>query len=408
MPVDSLHLTTSCYAVQGTRFDVASKYSVLEPLGQGSYGIVCAAKNLETDEFCAVKKIENVFEHVAFTKRTLRELRILRLLQSSSPHENIIHFTDLFISGTKHSFEDIYVVSGLMETDLASIIASKQPLSDEHTQFFLYQVLRGIKFVHSARVVHRDLKPRNLLVNANCDLKICDFGLSRVIFEPAYTNVTEYICTRWYRAPEALCSWTTCSFKLDLWSIGCILAEMVNCVPIFPGRNTQHQLELILECLGTPSAEEIAAIPSHKCRLFIESLHLHARKPLKDVVNSSSVLLVNLLGRLLEFNPDRRCTAEQALSHEYLDALSCPEDEPTRDPIDPADFEFERRRLPQHAVREEFFQEIMRYYPDLRSQYLAEEVESGNPYDVRSFPPLAEDGSNPDDDLERCASKGSS
>jgi serine/threonine protein kinase len=123
----------------------------------------------------AVKKIEKAFDHPTFTKRTLRELKIMRLLT----HENILDIRAIQLPMNRESFEEIYVVMELLETDLSSIVKSPQPLSDDHCQFFMYQLLRGMKYMHSAKILHRDLKPRNLLVNSNCDLKICDFGLAR-------------------------------------------------------------------------------------------------------------------------------------------------------------------------------------------------------------------------------------
>merc|ERR1719480_754691 len=144
-------------------------------MSHGACGIVCSALDCESDEQIAVKKIEGDFEH-------------------------------------------IYVVSELMETDLASTLRSSQLLSDDHCQFFLYQLFRGMKYVHAAQVIHRDLKPRNLLVNSNCDLKICDFGLARISFrdqEFQTCPMTEYVCTRWYRAPEVLCSWTDYTTAID-------------------------------------------------------------------------------------------------------------------------------------------------------------------------------------------------
>ena len=187
-----------------------SHYRMTEPVGQGAYGVVCAAEDMRSGICYAVKKIECAFEHRTFTKRTLRELRVLRHLH----HENLLEIFDVRLPYNSDTFEDIYVVSELMETDLASILKSSQPLSESHTQFFLYQLLRGMKFVHSADVVHRDLKPRNLLVNSNCDLKICDFGLARLrdlgLTDPDVPDrefpLTEYVCTRWYRAPEVLCN----------------------------------------------------------------------------------------------------------------------------------------------------------------------------------------------------------
>lgn len=384
MPIDSLELETACYVVHGTRFEVARKYTVLEPVGQGAYGIVCAAKDETTSEHIAIKKIENAFEHITFTKRTLRELRILRHLQ----HENLIGVRTIFLAGTKSKFEDIYVISDLMETDLASILKSMQPLSDDHCQFFLYQILRGMKYVHSAQVIHRDLKPRNLLVNANCDLKICDFGLARVSFEDKgdfqTCPMTEYVCTRWYRAPEVLCSWSDYTKAIDIWSIGCIFAEMLGRKPFFPGNNTQHQLQLITNFLGTPRPEELRKIDNEKCRKFIESLP-HSRgknfDSFRDVVPSA----VDFLHRTLQFDPDRRATVPMCLQHPYLQQLYCPEDEPVRKPLDTADFEFERRKINIDALREELFMEVIRYYPDMCARYTQEQASLGSPYNIGNY-----------------------
>lgn len=373
MPLNSLQQETSCYRVHGTEFQVSQRYTVSKPVGQGAYGIVCAAEDEVLNEQVAIKKIENAFEHITFTKRTLRELRILRHLR----HENIIDVRNIFLPGTKEAFEDIYVISELMETDLASILKSQQPLSDDHSQFFLYQILRGIKYVHSAQVIHRDLKPRNLLVNANCDLKICDFGLARVCFcEEDFRTcpMTEYVCTRWYRAPEVLCSWMDYNSAIDMWSIGCIFAEMLHRKPLFPGLNTQHQLQLIINFLGNPSAEELQKVPNEKCRKFIESLPINQGRHLEMSYSElcggeASPLIIDFLSKTLPFDPESRCTASEALRRPYLSQLYCPEDEPTRGPLDTSDFEFERRRINARILREELFREALRYYPEKHAQY---------------------------------------
>ena len=138
----------------------------------------------------------------------------------------------------------------MMDTDLTQIIKSEQPLTEEHYKFFLYQLLRGLKYIHSAQIVHRDLvlyffikKPRNLLVNSNCDLKICDFGLARPLFHNIKANVlTEYVATRWYRAPELLLSAQHYTTSVDMWSVGCIFAEMLQRKPFLPGTDTKNQI----------------------------------------------------------------------------------------------------------------------------------------------------------------------
>lgn len=384
MPVTSLDLETFNYVVHGTTFEAPKRYKVLEPIGQGAYGVVCSAQDEEKQETVAIKKIENAFEHLTFAKRTLRELRILRHLR----HENLIDIRHVFLPGKKDEFQDIYVISELMETDLASILKSPQPLSDDHCQFFLYQILRGLKYVHSAGVIHRDLKPRNLLVNSNCDLKICDYGLARVHYpeEEFHTcPMTEYVCTRWYRAPEVLCSWSDYGKAIDIWSVGCIFAEMLRRKPLYPGKNTQHQLQLIIGCLGMPDRDVLRRIPNDKCRKFIESLPRGSSSALMGEVSNASPEALDVLLQTLQFNPDRRLTVEQVLGHPYLAQLHCPEDEPVRTPLDVADFEFERRKIDMAALREEIFLEALRYHPALREQYFEDQFKGGMVYSIADY-----------------------
>ncbi|CAK9071762.1 unnamed protein product, partial [Durusdinium trenchii] len=383
MSLDSLNLDTACYLVHGTNFVVSKRYSVLEQVGQGAYGIVCAAQDEETQESVAMKKIENAFEHITFTKRTLRELRILRHLR----HENLIDVRNIFLSGSRHDFEDIYVISELMETDLASILKSQQSLTDDHCQFFLYQILRGMKYVHSAQVIHRDLKPRNLLVNGNCDLKICDFGLARVSFSKEFQTcpMTEYVCTRWYRAPEVLCSWVDYTTAIDIWSIGCIFAEMLERKPLFPGHNTQHQLQSIINFVGKPSPEELNKIKNEKCRRFIESLPPAPGLNLEDAFPEVAPSALEFLSATLRFDPEQRVSVPEALTLSYVSQLYCPEDEPVRGPLDTSDFEFERRKINIRALREELWLEVLQYYPEKQAIYLQQQSQSSERYNVSSY-----------------------
>jgi len=369
MAANDEELETRGYLVNGVKFEAPKRYTVLEPVGQGSYGLVCAVKDEVTQERVAIKKIENVFEHICFTKRTLQELRILRHFS----HENLIDVKDIFAPGGREGFEDIYVVSELMETDLNAMLRSAQELTEAHCQFFLYQILRGMKYVHSADVVHRDLKPRNLLVNENCDLKICDFGMARVNFSDktfATGPLTEYVCTRWYRAPEVLCSCTDYAAAIDVWSIGCIFAEMLGRTPLFPGNSTQHQLQLHIQLLGTPSSEDLGNIQTQKCRDFLEAQPRSAGTPLETVFQGTDPAAIDLLYKVLHFNPDKRVSVKEALQHKFLETLSCEEDEPTREPLDIADFEFELRKLNMKVLREELYLEILHYQPEKRKSYL--------------------------------------
>jgi len=397
MPTD-LGYVMSQYVVHGTKFEAPKHYKVLEPIGQGAYGVVCSAKDEAEGETVAIKKIEDAFGHLTFAKRTLRELRMLRHLR----HENLIDVRHVFLPGVMSTFEDIYVVSELMETDLASILKSAQEISDDHCRFFLYQILRGMKFVHSADVIHRDLKPRNLLVNSNCDLKICDYGLARVKFQdPLFQTcaMTEYVCTRWYRAPEVLCSWTDYGKAIDMWSIGCIFAEMLRRKPLFPGRNTQQQLQLTISTLGTPEKAVLRRIPNDKCRKFIESLPSSRPKPLSETVTASHEAL-DVLNRTLCFDPDGRLTVELALQHSYLSGLHCPEDEPIRGPLDASEFEFERRKINMDALRREIFLEVLNYYPAEKRQQFLDEQQNGKALNISDYRLLNPGESQYDDDEE--------
>ncbi|CAM9759959.1 unnamed protein product, partial [Laminaria digitata] len=166
-------------------------------------------------------------------------------------------------------FRDVYIVTNLMESDLQKIISSTQPLTDQHYHYFLYQLLRGLKYIHSANVLHRDLKPSNLVLNANCDLAICDFGLARGVEQEGGETLTEYVQTRWYRAPELLCYSSTYDTAVDMWSVGCIFAELLGRKPFFQGKNPMHQLQMIVDVLGCPSEEDMSFIQDKAARAVV-------------------------------------------------------------------------------------------------------------------------------------------
>lgn len=161
--------------IAGTDFILDEKYKYIQLKGVGAYGVVISCQDLESNTKVAIKKIPNAFEDLIDAKRIVREIKLLRFFN----HDNIISLVDVPKPLSKTGFNDIYIVNDLMETDLHRVIYSKQELTDEHIQYFIYQILRGVLYIHSADVVHRDLKPSNILANKNCDLKICDLGLGR-------------------------------------------------------------------------------------------------------------------------------------------------------------------------------------------------------------------------------------
>ncbi|XP_012737697.2 mitogen-activated protein kinase 3 [Fundulus heteroclitus] len=341
--------------VKGQIFDVGPRYTNLAYIGEGAYGMVCAALDNWTHQRVAIKKI-SPFEHQTYCQRTLREIKILLRFN----HENIIGINDIIRAQQMENMRDVYIVQTLMETDLYKLLKT-QRLSNDHVCYFLYQILRGLKYIHSANVLHRDLKPSNLLINTTCDLKICDFGLARIA-DPVHDHtgfLTEYVATRWYRAPEIMLNSKGYSKSIDMWSVGCILAEMLTNKPIFPGKHYLDQLNHILGVLGSPSQEDLNCIINIKARNYLQSLPEKPRIPWERLFHKADPKALSLLGLMLTFNPNKRITVEDALSHPYLEQYYDPSDEPTAE--EPFDFRTELDDLPKEKLKEMIFEETARF-----------------------------------------------
>jgi len=355
-------------APRKVRFNVGTQYQVLDVVGEGAYGIVCSAVHRPSGRKVAIKKI-SPFDHSMFCLRTLRELKLLKFLSEAGVSENIISILDIIKPSSIEAFKEVYLIQELMETDMHRVIRT-QDLSDDHAQYFIYQTLRALKALHSADVIHRDLKPSNLLLNANCDLKVCDFGLARSVktAEPSGTEtgfMTEYVATRWYRAPEIMLTFKQYTKAIDVWSVGCILAEMLSSKPLFPGRDYHHQLTLILDVLGTPTLDEFYAITTRRSRDYIRALPFRKRRPFATLFPNANPLAVDFLTKTLTFDPKKRITVEDALAHPYLEAYHDPEDEPVAPPLDPEFFEFDLHKddISREQLKELLYEEIMSFQP---------------------------------------------
>jgi len=250
-------------------------------------------------------------------------------LQELHGHENIIKLLNVLKADNDR---DIYLVFEYMETDLHAVIRASI-LEDIHKQYTMYQLLKALKYMHTANVLHRDMKPSNLLLNSECLVKVADFGLARSIASLENVNVanpvlTDYVATRWYRAPEILLGSQKYTKGVDMWSIGCILGELLGGKPMFPGTSTMNQLDKIIEVTGRPTAEDITAINSPFAATMLESLPPSRPRSLGDMFPGASTDALDMLQKLLQFNPNKRITAEQALEHPFVAQFHNSADEP--------------------------------------------------------------------------------
>ncbi|KAF8379574.1 hypothetical protein HHK36_029015 [Tetracentron sinense] len=345
------------YDLYGDLFELPKKYEPpIRPVGRGAYGIVCSAVNSETREEVAIKKIANAFDNKIEAKKTLREIKILLDMD----HENVISIKDIVRPPKKENFNDVYIVYELMETDLHQIIRSDQILTDEHCQYFVYQLLRGLKYIHSANVLHRDLKPSNLLLNEDCDLKIADFGLARATSETLF--MTEYVVTRWYRAPELLLNCSEYSAAIDMWSVGCILGEIMTRKPLLPGRDSNHQLKLITELLGSPDESNLGFLPSDNARRYVRQLPQYPKQQFSAKFPNMSHEVVDLLEKMLVYDPNKRITVDEALCHPYLASLHDIKDEPVCPRV--FSYDFEQPSFTGEDIKELIWRECVKFNPD--------------------------------------------
>lgn len=381
-------------------FTVDKRFQLIKEIGHGSYGIVCSAKFTEAVEetTVAIKKVTNVFAKTLLCKRSLRELKLLRHFRG---HKNITCLYDMdIVFQADGSFNGLYLYEELMECDMHQIIKSGQPLSDAHYQSFIYQILCGLKYIHSADVLHRDLKPGNLLVNADCQLKICDFGLARGYSENPEENnqfLTEYVATRWYRAPEIMLSYQGYTKAIDVWSCGCILAELLGGRPIFKGKDYVDQLNRILQVLGTPPEDTLRRIGSKNVQDYIHQLGTIPTIPFSNLYPSANPEALDLLGRMLSFDPRTRITVDEALQHPYLSIWHDPADEPVC--TEKFDFSFESINE-MEDLREMVINEVCNFRNFVRIPLMEEQQENQKRQEQELVEQLREDDSCISNQLE--------
>ncbi|CRG93209.1 cdc2-related protein kinase 1, putative [Plasmodium gallinaceum] len=303
-------------------------YRKLNKISEGTYGTVFRAQNKKTKKIVALKQLKHFssIRNEGFAITSLREINILLQLE----HENILSIKEVVIG---KNLNDIYLVMEYIEHELKILLDNKSPsFTISELKCLLKQLLSGINYLHTNWVMHRDLKPTNLLYSNRGILKICDFGMSRKFGHITIHNLTKNVVTLWYRAPELLLGEKCYTNKIDIWSVGCIFAEMILKKPLFIGDNEYEQIMKILSLLGLPDKEsypefyEYTFISKNKDLFRKKKIKMNVnniRSYFPNVANQFSGLYlsdsgVDLLQKLLHFNPKNRISAAEALNHPYF------------------------------------------------------------------------------------------
>ncbi|KAK0397721.1 hypothetical protein QR680_002238 [Steinernema hermaphroditum] len=305
--------------------EAAGQYEALRNIGAGAFGIVCEAGDSVNDDKVAIKKIGHASATPTLARRTLREVRVLRYIE----HPNIVSLRDIFRTQGSLGM-DVFLVMNLMEGSLHHVIhGSPESLDQDLIAYFLYQLLRGLRYLHKAGIAHRDLKPSNLLVNSDCHLRIADFGMAKLAMrdhieeaEEHCFYMTQHVATLPYRAPELLFVMPEHSTAVDMWAVGCIFAEMLLKRELFPGRSVSGQIKLIITRLGSPSEKIVSEIRCKRTRRFIENFGEHERWKWEDIVHSRDIVptadSLDLISKLIQLDADERIDVNQAISHSFF------------------------------------------------------------------------------------------
>eukprot|EP01084_Bolivina_argentea_P179598 310330_1 len=379
-------------------------YGYLVPhkiIGEGSYATVCSALDTRTHKKYAIKKNRNCFVNIGDAKRILREMKLMYHFQG---HPNLMSVIDVIPPdiGTQQKFSDVYLIMPKMHMTLAKLITKssigKVKLCGSDIETIMYQMCRGLEYMHSAGVIHRDLKPENILLNCyyhECDdpqctvvnknlwqVRVTDFGLARGIhnietygFELDAENkkgLTEYVVTRYYRAPEVMCCSRLYDSQIDVWSLGCIMGELYLKKPLFRGNNHLHQLQVIFYFCGTP--HDLSWIKMNDAKQWISQLPKHKKRDFQkefsfDKCSTMTDAAADLLNQLLVVNPAKRCDITTALKHPFFKRICKQTDEYECAAFD-STFETEPILRTNFGVRHMMYEELLRIHKHCKNNFI--------------------------------------
>lgn len=315
MTDESLHRHEVVARSKSEVFYTPQDYQAPKVCGTGAFGTVVRFMNQTSKQHVVIKQIKD--DH--YPLHVLREVMLLKHLHE---HPQIVSLLQVYRHETVY-----YLVFENMDSDLHQIIRSHQRLTHDHHVYMMLQILEGLRAIHASGIIHRDLKPANILINRNCDVKIADFGLSRAVHDlpssldsPEQADTTEfshYMQTRWYRSPEMLLEMSY-GTAIDIWSLGCIFAELFNRKALLPGGSEGQQLSLILNVLGLPDKD---TFEDHW--ILLQSMKLFPT-PLATLISNVSPRGMDLLSQMLTFDPNKRIDADQALQHNYFSGIGIP------------------------------------------------------------------------------------
>eukprot|EP00923_Selenidium_pygospionis_P013578 GHVN01023459.1.p1 GENE.GHVN01023459.1~~GHVN01023459.1.p1 ORF type:complete len:390 (-),score=60.58 GHVN01023459.1:367-1536(-) len=375
-------------------------------------GMVVQASDTKTTGQVAVKRMKHIFEDLVDCKRILREIAILNRIN----HPSVVGLVDVIIPGDLSTFDEVLLILELVDNDFKRMIQGTAVLTDSIVKRLMFNTLVGLAFLRSANIVHRDLKPANLLVNQDCTVKICDFGLARSVQSDAAAlgstahslannPLTAHVVTRWYRAPEIILMQQGYSQAIDMWSLGCIFMELLQTLegnapipqrfPLFPGQHSiplsprrsqradweKDQLVLILKLIGLPSDSSHQAHLTDEGRGHLQVLaqsfnDISVPLPSADTVKERLTALlpsphtspeaIDLLASMLKFSPSHRITVEEAIKHPYITSAQAPsnagrtEGSPISLPFD------DSKDMDEMTLRYWFIQEVKKLHPEVQ------------------------------------------